>query len=209
MNHHIKILRQEVCFQGFLKLVRYQLRHTLFGGGWSRILVRERLEGLRAAVVLLYDPWRDVVVLVEQFRIGLLEQGAAAWILEPVGGIVAPGDTPEATVEREAREEAGCAILALEPIGRCYVSPGFSDDRIRLFCGCVQAPPDGGLHGLEEEGEDIRVAVLAVEQALEELFSGRIGSAAAIIGLQWLAAHRARLRAAWRKPAASSWPPAV
>lgn len=197
MEYCIEVLGQQVCYRGFLKLVRYRLRHSLFRGGWSRPIERERLEDLRAAVVLLYDPHLDRVVLVEQFRVGLLEQARNAWTLEPVGGVIMPGTDAATTVRREAREEAGCEVLALESIGTFYVSPGFSDDRIDLFCGCVGSERLGGIQGLPEEGEDIRVVKIDAEQAFAELFCGRINSTTAIIGIQWLAANRERLRAKW------------
>jgi ADP-ribose pyrophosphatase len=179
-----------------LRLVRYRLRHALFGGGMSLPLVRERLEGLRAVAALLYDPITDRVVMVEQFRTGLLEQGRGAWTLEPVGGVVAPGDEPEEAARREAIEEAGVKLSGLELIGSFYVIPGYSDDQVTFYCGFVQAESAGGIHGLAEEGEDVRVVVLDAEQAISELFSGRINTTTAIIGIQWLAKHRARLCAA-------------
>lgn len=197
MKLRVEVLDRETCHRGFLNLVRYRLRHSMFRGGWSPPLIRERLEDLRAAAALLYDPRSDRVVLVEQFRVGVLERGRDAWTLEPVGGVVAPGADPAATVRREAQEEAGCEIAALEPIGTFYVSPGITDDRVALFCGCVDARTIGGIHGLQHEGEDIRAVVIDAEQAFSELFCGRISTTTAIITVQWLVMNRDRLRAQW------------
>jgi len=199
MNHRIRLIGREGCFDGFLKVVRYRLRHSLFAGGWTAPLIRERVEGLRSAAVLLYDPVRERLVLVEQFRIGALESERGAWVLEPVGGVVAAGQDPADTVRREAREEAGCEVLALELIGTYFAAPGVSDERITLFCGRVDSAAVGGIHGLPHEGEDTRVAVLDLEQAAEELFSGNINTATAIISVQWLVANRERLRSDWRE----------
>jgi ADP-ribose pyrophosphatase len=107
MDPEIEILSRERVFDGFLKLDRYRLRHALFRGGLSAELVRERMERLRAASVLLYDPDEDAVVLVEQFRIGALELGRGAWLLETVGGYVGKRESPESVARREAMEEAG------------------------------------------------------------------------------------------------------
>ena len=197
MQYRVESIGREVCHRGFLRLVRYRLRHSLFAGGWSPILVRERLEGLRAAAVLLYDPVRDRVVLVEQFRVGLFDEGPGAWALEPVGGVIETAMDAETTARREAVEEAGCPIGELEEIGCVAVSPGFSDDRVWLFCGRVDSAGLGGVHGLAHEGEDIRVVVLEAEQAFAELFSGRLSASTAIITIQWLAANRERLRGLW------------
>jgi ADP-ribose diphosphatase len=198
MNKQIDIVGRDTVFDGFLRVDRYRLRHTLFAGGWSRELVRERVERLRAAAILLYDPDTDQVVMVEQFRIGAHEAGEGAWLLEVVGGYVPPDESAEAVARREAVEEAGCAIGEIEPIGEFYLSPGTSVERISLFCGRVRAPAGGTVHGLDHEGEDIRVEVLAADAAIGELFTGRVNSTTAIVTLQWLAAHRAGLQARWR-----------
>jgi ADP-ribose pyrophosphatase len=203
MDYRIDIIDRETCFRGFLSLVRYRLRHRLFSGGWSRPLTRERLEGLRAAAVVLYDPLLDRVVLVEQFRIGGLESGTGAWMLEPVGGVVGPGEDPAEVVRREVREEAGCEVLALEPIGALHVAPGVSDEQLTLFCGRVDAVRARGIHGLGDEGEETRVVAIDVAQVAKELFSGRINNSAAIICIQWLIANRARLSSAWGEQAAA------
>ena len=198
MKKQIEILARDTAYDGFLRVDRYRLRHSLYAGGWSRELVRERVERLRAAAILLYDPDLDQVVMVEQFRIGAHEAGQGAWLLEIVGGYVPPEELPEAVARREAVEEAGCAVGEIEPIGEFYLSPGTSVERISLYCGRVRAPAGGAVHGLDHEGEDIRVEVLPADAAIAELFSGRVNSTTAIVTLQWLAAHRAGLRSRWQ-----------
>ena len=84
MNYGWEILDKSICHDGFFRLERYRLRHELFAGGWSGELVRELLERGHAVAVLLYDPIRDQVVLVEQFRIGALASGEHPWMLEVV-----------------------------------------------------------------------------------------------------------------------------
>ena len=197
MDKQCEILARDTVYDGFLRVDRYRLRHSLYSGGTSRELVRERVERLRAAAILLYDPDADRVVMIEQFRIGAHEAGVGAWLLETVGGYVPPDESPEQVARREAMEEADCEVGEIEPIGEFYLSPGTSVERITLYCGRVRAPAGGALHGLDHEGEDIRVEVLAADAAIAELFVGRVDSTTAIITLQWLAAHRARLRAAW------------
>ncbi len=193
----VEILEQEPLYQGFLGLKRFRLRHGLFAGGMSATLVRERVESYRAASVLLYDPDRDRVVLIEQFRIGALEAGEGAWLLEVVGGIIDADDAAEAVARREALEEAGCRIDELVPIQRFYVSPGYTSEQISLFCGRVDSAGAGGIHGLADEGEDIRVVVMDAGDALDELGDGRANSTSIVIALQWLALNRERLRREW------------
>jgi len=197
MRRQIELIARDTVFDGFLRVDRYRLRHSLYSGGTSRELVRERVERLRAAAILLYDPDADRVVMVEQFRIGAHEAGEGAWLLEIVGGYVPPDESPEAVARREAAEEAGCEVGEIEPIGEFYLSPGTSVERISLYCGRVHAPAGGTVHGLDHEGEDIRVEVLPADAAIAELFTGRANSTTAIVTLQWLAANRSGLRARW------------
>jgi ADP-ribose pyrophosphatase len=199
MDYDYQILDSETLADSFLRLKRYRLRHSLFAGGLSNELVRERVEGYRAAALLPYDPVRDEVVLIEQFRIGALEDRGGAWILEVAGGIL-EGDQdqdPELVARRETMEEAGCEVTALEFICEFMVSPGTTTERIHLYCGRVDASKAAGIHGVHEEGEDIRVQVLTADDAIAELYTGRINSTAIIIAMQWLALHRDELRKRW------------
>jgi ADP-ribose pyrophosphatase len=197
MKFDYEILETEAVYRGFLKLNRYRLRHELYLGGESETLVRERLEGLRAASVLLYDPRLDQVVLVEQFRIGALDREAVPWVLETVGGFVPDEEADEAVARREAVEEANCEIGRIEQICEFMVSPGISVDRIVLFCGEVDSSQAAGVHGLDHEGEDIRVVVMKADEAIAELYSGRANSTSILITLQWLAMNRTALRERW------------
>lgn len=194
----IEILDRETCYQGFFRVDRYRLRHRLFNGGWSPALTREVFERGHAAAVLPYDPQRDEVVLIEQFRIGALAAPGGAWLQEIVAGMIEPGEDARSVVMREAIEEAGCTLTDLEPICEFLVSPGGTSERISLFCGRVDSSAVGGIHGLDSEDEDIRVAALPYEQAIQWLNEGRINSASPIIALQWLQQHRERLRNSWR-----------
>jgi ADP-ribose pyrophosphatase len=197
MKFDYEILETEAVYRGFLKLNRYRLRHELYLGGESETLVRERLEGLRAASVLLYDPRLDQVVLVEQFRIGAVEREPVPWVLETVGGFVPDEEADEAVARREAVEEANCEIGRIEQICEFMVSPGISVDRIVLFCGEVDSSQAAGVHGLDHEGEDIRVVVMKADEAIAELYSGRANSTSILITLQWLAMNRTALRERW------------
>lgn len=194
-----RIEERTACFRGFFRVDRYRLRHRLFAGGWSQSLTRELFERGDAVAVLPYDPVLDQVVLIEQFRIGAIREAAGPWLLEIVAGIIDAGEPPEAVAVREMREEAGLELRDLVPITRCLVSPGGTTEAIHLFCGWVDAQQAGGIHGLEGEGEDIRVSTLPVEQAFERVADGGINSAAPIIALQWLQLNRERLRRAWRE----------
>ena len=197
MKYSFELIENKRVYSGFLKLNRYRLRHDLYQGGRCDEIVRERMEELQASSVLLYDPKLDQVVLIEQFRIGALEQPGNPWVVETVGGYLGADESPEEVARREAVEEANCEIRQLEPICTFMVSPGISVDRIHLFCGQVDASQAGGVHGLDHEGEDIRVLVMDADAAIGELYGGCMNSTSVIIALQWLALRKEELRRRW------------
>ena len=190
----VEITRHEVLFQGFFRLDKLHLRHRTFRGGWTPVFTREIFERGEAVCVLLYDPQRDAVVLTEQFRPGALADEHSPWLLEVVAGMVEKGEQYEDVARREALEEAGCAIEQLLPICRYWVSPGGTSERVALFCALVDSQPLGGLHGLAEEHEDIRLCTLSFSDAWHLLQQGRINNAATIMALQWLKLNHNDLR---------------
>ena len=193
----VEVVEREECFRGFYKLDRLHLRHRLFAGGMGKLINRELFVRHDAVCVLPYDPRRDEVVLIEQFRVGALDKSANPWLLELVAGLIDKDEQPEEVARREAMEEAGLTLGALWPISVYYPSPGGSDERVHLFVGRCDSVGAGGIHGLEEEGEDIRVHVLSFEDALARVRDGRIDNAASIMALQWLALNRDEVRGLW------------
>jgi ADP-ribose pyrophosphatase len=192
-----RILKHEIAYQGFFRMDRYQLEHQLYAGGWGSPLTRELFERGHAAAVLPYDPELDAVVFLEQFRIGALQAPGGPWLMEIVAGIIEPGELPEEVIGRECKEEAGLELGEAEFICDFLVSPGGTSERIALYCGRVDAAEAGGVHGLVEEGEDIRVTRVAYAEACELLTTGRLNSASVIMAMQWLMMNRERIRAEW------------
>ncbi|MEH6626125.1 MAG: NUDIX domain-containing protein [Motiliproteus sp.] len=195
----VEILQRETAYEGFFQLQKLTLKHRLFEGGWSAPLTRELFIRDAAACVLLYDPWQDRVVLIEQFRIGALLDSTGPWLVELVAGIIEPEESDEAVATRESREEAGAEVLALYPICHYHVSPGGSQEKIHLMCAQVDSTGLGGFHGLEHEGEDIRVTSVTRQQAYTAVQSGRICNAPTIIALQWLQLNWQQLQTQWLK----------
>jgi|TARA_R110002049_G_scaffold54739_1_gene152189 ADP-ribose pyrophosphatase len=192
-----ELIAREPCFKGFFKVDRIELRHKLFGGGWSPLLRREIFIRADATCVLPYDPMEGTVVLVEQFRAPVIGQEQSPWLIELVAGMNEVGECPKDVAVREAKEEADLSLLELEPIMEYLVSPGGSTEKVYLYCAKIDSRDVSGVHGLEEENEDIKVHVVSVEVALAMLESGQINNAAAIISLQWLALNKEKLDARW------------
>ena len=202
----VEIIAKEDAFQGYFRIDRYRLKHRRFEGGMGGEISREIFERGHAACCLLYDPDLDKLVLIEQFRMGAYaaltspwfdEGEASPWLIEIIAGIIEDGEDPEQVVRREAREEAGCENGEIEPLFHYLVSPGGSSESMFAFCGRVDASNAGGVHGLEQEGEDIRVLVVDVRDAFEMLDAGRIINGMTLIPLQWFRAHHQKLRRRW------------
>ena len=193
----VEIIDKTTVFQGFFRLDRYNLRHKLFNGGWSEPMQREIFERGHAVVVLPYNAQTDELVLIEQFRLGAMPSSASPWLLEAIAGMIDPGETPQQVAKREAEEEAGLTITELWPMLSYLSSPGGTTERIQLYLGRLTAPVQAGIFGLMQEHEDIKVHVLAREQAMQLLSEQKIDNAASIIALQWLALHLVKVKAAW------------
>lgn len=194
----LEILETIEAFKGYFRIIKYRLRHRLFAGGWSREITREVFERGHAAALLPYDPLLDTVVLIEQFRIGAHVAGWNPWLIEVVAGVIEKGETPEDVVRRETQEEAGCEVSDLEHISTYLPSAGGTSETVSLFCGRVSAASAGGIHGCDDEDEDIRVTTMPFAKAFAMVESGEIANSAALISLQWLALNRDRLREEWR-----------
>jgi len=194
MTKKFTIINETTPFQGFFSIKEVELKHTLFKGGWSRPIKRELFHRGNCVAVLLYDPIRDEVVIIEQFRIGAVQLGEQAWLLEIVAGAIEEGETAEEVAYRESIEEAGCEIQELVKINDFFTSPGGTSELLTLFYGKVDTSTVGGIHGLDEEDEDISVTTMKFDDVYQLLLNGKILSAIPIIALQWLVINRDKLR---------------
>jgi ADP-ribose pyrophosphatase len=197
MNYKWKIIKHEIIFQGYFQMEKYHLQHEKYAGGWTETFQREIFERGSAVAVLPYDPIRDRVVMIEQFRAGAIGDMERPWMKEIVAGIIEVGESQQEVAERETMEEAGCEIQRLEKITQYYVSPGGTSEQCALYCAKVDSAGAGGIFGLDHEFEDILVEAVEVDQAEAWLRDGTINSAASIIALQWLLLNRDRLRQEW------------
>jgi len=182
----LKVISKEPLYQGFFKCNKYTFKHKLFAGGWSPEIQREIFERGHAAAVLPYDIKNDSVVLIEQFRFGAIDTQQSPWLLEVVAGIIEEGELSEEVMKREALEEAGLTIQSSQFIMNCLLTPGGSTEHVDIYIGSVDTTNAGGLHGLEEEGEDIRVHVVPRETAYQWVLDGKINNSATVIALLWL-----------------------
>ena len=182
----------------FFAVEEYDLAFRRFDGAMSETVNRAVFVTGDAATVLPYDPRRDRVLLIEQFRAGPFARGAVnPWLLEPIAGRIDPGETPEETVRREALEEAGLALGALHLVGRYYPTPAAKSEFLHSFVGLADLP-DGiaGIAGVAAEAEDIRSHVVDYAAFREIAETPEAACGPLLLTAFWLDAHRAGLRAA-------------
>jgi nudix-type nucleoside diphosphatase (YffH/AdpP family) len=181
---------------GFFGLEIMELSHSRFDGSMSPVIRREVFVSGDAVTVLPYDPLRDRVLLVEQFRAGPLGRGdPLPWQLEAIAGRIDPGETPEDCARREAVEEAGLVLGALEKVAEYYPSPGAMTEFIYSYVALCDLP-DGvaGVFGDADEAEDIRGQLVPFDGLMAAVAGGEIANAPLILTAFWLQRERDRLR---------------
>lgn len=193
-----ELIGRTVAFQGYFRVAQYLFRHTLYQGGLSGEVKREVFERGQAAAVLPYDPIRDEVVLIRQFRAGSYAAGRHPWSWEIVAGIIEDGESPEDVARREAVEEAAVTIADLLPMGSVVLSPGACSETCTSFLGRADTKGVGGIFGLESENENILVKAVPFAEARAMLDRNECDNAVAVMALQWLALHRDEVRNRWR-----------
>ena len=193
----LTITQADPPYGRFFRFQALDITHRQFDGTRSATLRREAFVGVDAAVLMPYDPVRDRVLLVEQARLGPhMRHDPNPWMLEPIAGIIDARETPEGAARREAVEEAGLTLTALEDAGRFYVSPGASSDYFYSFVGLCDLPKTAPyVGGLPDEGEDLRLHPMSFDAALALADSGEIATGPALYLLYWILRHRDRLRA--------------
>lgn len=185
----VEILSRNTVYSGFAKIEQLEIRHRLFEDqSFSKPIQRELVRRPEAAGVLLYDSKQQLFALIEQFRIGAIEDKDSAWQLEIVAGLVDEGETAEQTVIREALEEAGTQIENPQFIFSFYPSAGASNELFHLYAADTELSHTNQIFGVMDEAENIRLHVLKYEQ-LHTLLSQAtyLKNSPVIIALQWLA----------------------
>lgn len=198
----VRVEAAEEPFAGYFAVQVSHLRHRTHAGGMSPEMRRETFVSGDAVVVLPWDPRRDRVLLIEQFRMAPFLRGdPQPWLLETVAGRVDAGETVEQAARREAQEEAGLTLTRLFPAINCYPSPGAFGEYLYLFAGVADLP-DGiaGIHGLESEAEDIRGHVIDRADLTRMALEGQLSNGPLATLALWLELRIGTLRAQLDNP---------
>ena len=185
-------------YASYFGIEEFEIRHELFRGGMSAPLHRSAFVSGDAVTVLPYDPVRDEVLLISQWRAGPQARGDAhPWPLEVIAGRMDAEESAEAAARREAKEEAGLTLGPCISLGAYYPSPGIAAEQIESFLAEADLSEAGGVHGLDQEDEDIAVFRLSFEEAMALADRGAVNSATALVSLLHLARRRDALRRDW------------
>ena len=192
MPERAVITRQRRLFDDFFKIDELFAMHRQIDGTMSSAQRRLVFERGDSVAVLLFNRDRRAVVLVEQFKAPALlarrrddPATTDGWLVETLAGMIDDGETPETAAIRETLEETGYQIRTAEPIGRFFVSPGGTSERVFLYFAEVtdadRADEGGGI-----DDEDIRVLHVGLAELFERLARGLIEDVKLAIGAFWL-----------------------
>lgn len=191
-DDRVKLISKETVWKRFVHLQTLAFDQRMPDGRVIRI-DREVHDHGSAAAILLFDPAKNAVVLVRQFRPAAFVNGDPSFMLEVPAGLT-DGDQPDDAIRREAMEETGYAVKDLQFLFETYASPGTLTEKVALFYARVDLEEKAGLGGgLATEGEDIEVILIGLDQAFEMIATGDITDAKTIILLQWAMLNRERL----------------
>jgi ADP-ribose pyrophosphatase len=146
-----------------------------------------------AAAVLPFDPARDEIILLQQFRLPAHLANGKGTLVEIVAGHVEANEQPAETARRECVEEIGVEPSPLIELFSYFTTPGMSDEMITLFLGVVDASLVPRSAGLAVEHEQTMLTRVPIDAALAALEGRAIHNGPLIIALQWLALNRSRL----------------
>ena len=186
----VTIESREPIFRGFIQVEKVSFRHRLFNQpDYSPVIQRELIHRPEAAGVLLYNDQQQRFALIEQFRVGALNDSESAWQLEVIAGVLDGDEAPEDCIRRESLEESGCEVQQLQHLFSFYPSAGACSEFFHLYAAEVELPKMGGIFGMPDEGENIQLHLFDYSELGILLKNGRLRNAPVIMALQWLVQH--------------------
>ncbi len=185
----VELSEPEVLAKGFRDYVRYDVTVR---EPKPRTQKRDVILGGKVIALLPVDVDRDEIVLIRQFRLPAHLGTGKGEMIEIVAGRVDKGETPTQAARRECTEELGVAPTKIVELFSYLTTPGITDEHVTVFLASIDASavPEGTCRG----GEHIRTWRVPIDGAIEALTRNTVHNGPAVIGLQWLALNRARVR---------------
>ncbi|RFP23246.1 NUDIX domain-containing protein [Duganella sp. BJB488] len=184
----IRIHKVETLSDDWFLLQKTTFDYRRNDGTWQR-QTRETYDRGHGATILLYNRERRTVVLVRQFRFPTYGNGHDGFLIEAAAGLLDRA-SPEERIKAEVEEETGYRVGEVRKVFEAFMSPGSVTERLYFFVAEYEpASRIGSGGGIEEEGEDIEVLELTMEQAMQMMADGRIADGKTIMLLQYAALH--------------------
>jgi nudix-type nucleoside diphosphatase (YffH/AdpP family) len=184
ISDRIRVKDERVLSSGHIRLKAVTFDWRRSDGKWQTQR-REIVDRGNGAVLLPYNLARRTVMLVKQFRYPAYVNGCDDLLIEAAAGML-DNASPETRIRAEAEEEIGYRLRDIRKIFEAYMTPGAVTEKLHFFVGEYQ--PDmkiGSGGGNADEGEDIEVLELKIDDALAMIADGRIMDAKTIMLLQW------------------------
>lgn len=165
-----------------------------FDGGVTRAF--EYLDRTDSVGVMVYHKDKELFTWVKQFRIGQATKDGGSGInytIEPVAGMVDPGQTPDEAAARETFEEVGVQASSLQKIGSFLMCAGISNERMHLYFAEVEGQALNLKGGLIEEHEDIEVLHWTAQETHAAFDKGELSNAQSMLLWQWACLHKPEL----------------
>ena len=185
MKIKYKIINKKNLYSGFFSLNKYEFIHQKHDGNWTEKVEREVFSGAHVSTVLPYDPIKKEIILIQQFRAGVLSRYDDDYLYEIVAGIIDKNEKPEDTAIRECMEETGCKVNKIKPIQSYFTAPGSSESYYHLYLAEIKSFDGERIKGLESENENILVKSFKVNQVKKMLQDRIITNGVTLIALQW------------------------
>jgi len=184
----IRIHKVETLSDDWFLLQKTTFDYRRNDGTWQR-QTRETYDRGHGATILLYNRERRTVVLVRQFRFPTYGNGHDGFLIEAAAGLLDRA-SPEERIKAEVEEETGYRVGQVRKVFEAFMSPGSVTERLYFFVAEYEpASRIGSGGGIEEEGEDIEVLELTMDQAMQMMADGRIADGKTIMLLQYAALH--------------------
>ena len=185
MKLKYKIINKKKLYSGFFSLNKYEFIHEKHNGDWTNVVEREIFSGAHVSTLLPYDPIKEEIILIQQFRAGVLSRYNEKYLYEIVAGIIDKNEKPEDAAKRECFEETGCYVKKILPIQGYFPAPGSSESYFHLFLGEVNSFDGERIRGLENENEDILVRSFKISEVKKLLKEREIQNGVTLVALQW------------------------
>ncbi|MEX3931896.1 NUDIX domain-containing protein [Paraburkholderia phymatum] len=187
----VRIVNVQVLSDDWYVLKKTTFDYRRADGSWQR-QSRETYDRGNGATLLLYDPRRRTVVLTRQFRMPAFVNGHDGMLIETPGGLLEEA-SPEERIRAEVEEETGYRVQSVRKIFEAFMSPGSVTEKVFFFVAEYDALARVGRGGgVVDEGEDIEVLELPLDDALMMVAQGEIMDGKTIMLLQHAALHLSR-----------------